>query len=61
MVEFSFKCKDIGMTCGFETKASTKEELLPMIAEHAKNAHNITEMPPEIMEKVENAIKKSLL
>ncbi|MEM0346902.1 MAG: DUF1059 domain-containing protein, partial [Thermoplasmatales archaeon] len=41
MAKYSFKCADIGMNCGFETKASTKEELMPLIAEHAKTAHNM--------------------
>ena len=43
MAPYSFKCKDIGMECGFETKAKTKEDLTPKIVEHAKSAHNITE------------------
>ncbi|MEM1614272.1 MAG: DUF1059 domain-containing protein [Thermoplasmatales archaeon] len=47
------------MNCGFETKASTKEELMPLIAEHAKTAHNMSEIPPDVMEKVNKAIKKS--
>ncbi|MEL9914653.1 MAG: DUF1059 domain-containing protein, partial [Thermoplasmatales archaeon] len=59
MAKYSFKCADIGMNCGFETKASTKEELMPLIAEHAKTAHNMSEIPPDVMEKVNKAIKKS--
>jgi predicted small metal-binding protein len=27
----SFKCKDIGMTCNYETSASTEEELMEKI------------------------------
>lgn len=59
MAKYSFKCSDIGMNCGFETKASTKEELLPKIVEHAKTAHNMTEIPADVKEKVDKAIKKS--
>lgn len=59
MAKYSFKCADIGMNCDFETKASTKEELMPLIVNHAKTAHNMNEIPPDVAKKVENAIKKS--
>ncbi len=59
MAKYSFKCSDIGMNCGFETKASTKEELMPLIVNHAKGAHNMNEIPPDVKEKVDKAIKKS--
>ncbi len=59
MAKYSFKCSDIGMNCGFETKASTKEELMPLIADHAKKAHSMNEIPPDVKDKVDKAIKKS--
>ncbi|MCL5408268.1 MAG: DUF1059 domain-containing protein [Candidatus Thermoplasmatota archaeon] len=59
MAKYSFKCADTGQNCAFETKASTKEELMPLIANHAKTAHNMTEISPEVMEKVNSVIKKS--
>jgi predicted small metal-binding protein len=59
MAKYTFKCADIGMNCGFETKASSKEELMPLIVNHAKTAHNITEISPELADKVNKAIKKS--
>ena len=54
----SFKCKDIGMSCGFETTAKTEDELMKKIAEHASKAHNMKTIPPDMMEKVKKAIKK---
>ncbi|MCL6003237.1 MAG: DUF1059 domain-containing protein [Thermoplasmatales archaeon] len=59
MAKYTFKCADIGQNCGFETKASTKEELMPLIANHAKSAHNMNEIPADVMQKVNAAIKKS--
>jgi predicted small metal-binding protein len=59
MAPYNFKCKDIGMECGFETKAKTKEDLMPKIVEHAKSAHNITEITPDLKTKVDGAIKKT--
>jgi predicted small metal-binding protein len=54
----SFACKDIGMDCKFQTTAPTEAELMKKIAEHAKSAHNITTIPPDLMGKIKAAIKK---
>jgi predicted small metal-binding protein len=54
----SFKCKDIGMDCKFETTAPTEAELMKKIAEHAKSAHKMETIPPDVMAKVKAAIKK---
>ena len=54
----SFKCSDTGMTCPFETSADTEEELMEKIAEHAKEAHDMDPVSPEMMEKVKQAIKE---
>jgi predicted small metal-binding protein len=55
----SFKCADVGMQCGFETKANNREELMKNIAAHAKDAHNITTISPDLMTKVTAAIKQA--
>jgi predicted small metal-binding protein len=52
-----FKCADIGMKCGFEETANTVEQLMPKIAAHAKAAHGMTEIPKEILTKVQAAIR----
>ncbi|MCL4376145.1 DUF1059 domain-containing protein [Candidatus Parvarchaeota archaeon] len=55
---YTFACKDIGLDCGFKTKAKTKEELLPLIAKHAKEKHGMDPIPPDVMQKVQAAIKE---
>ena len=60
MAKYKFACADIGMACGFKTEAKSKEELMPKIVEHAKTAHNITEITPDLEKKVEGVIKKSM-
>ena len=55
----SFKCADIGMKCGFEIKADTKEQLMKSITNHAKEAHNITTIAPDLMMKVTATIKQA--
>jgi predicted small metal-binding protein len=54
----SFKCKDLGMNCPFETTAKTEEELLKKIAEHASKVHNMKTISPDMMAKIKKAIKK---
>jgi predicted small metal-binding protein len=52
-----FLCKDIGMDCPFEAHAETEEELMQQIAEHGKTVHGITEVTPDLMEKVKQNIQ----
>ena len=54
---FKFKCADIGMACGFETNANTKEQLMTQIATHAKQAHNMATIRTDVLTKVQAAIK----
>ena len=60
MTSYQFKCKDIGMDCDFQASAKTKEELMPKIGTHAKNAHKIETIDEALQTKVNNAIKKRI-
>jgi predicted small metal-binding protein len=51
------RCRDIGMNCDFEARGNTEEEVLQQASVHARNAHQITEMPPELAAKVKAAIR----
>jgi predicted small metal-binding protein len=54
----SFACKDLGMNCGFEIRgAKSKDEVMPLAAVHAKVVHGITATPPDLVSKVQAAIK----
>jgi predicted small metal-binding protein len=53
-----FRCRDIDMSCGFEATAKTEDELTKKIAEHAREAHNMKTIPPDVMKKVKKAIKR---
>ncbi len=59
LTEYSFKCKDIGMkNCNFEIKgSSSKEEVMQIAAVHAKQAHEIDPIPPDLGQKVGSAIR----
>ncbi len=54
-----FKCKDIGMKCDFEVKnATSKDEVMEIAQVHARRAHNITSMTPDLQVKMSAAIKE---
>ena len=53
----SIKCLDVGVDCDFEARAETEAELMKKVADHAKNAHGITQIPQELLQKVKAAIK----
>ena len=51
-----FKCRDMDMDCDFEASADSEDELMPQIAEHADQAHDIKTISPELMDQVRQAI-----
>lgn len=58
MAGFKFKCKDIGMKCDFEIKgASSKDEVIQLASVHAKAAHGIESVSPDLQSKISSAIK----
>ncbi len=52
-----FACRDIGLSCGFEARAETEKELMPKIAEHARQAHGMQDIDAATMAKIKAAIK----
>ena len=58
MSGYKFKCRDTGMKCDFELKgASSRDEAMQLVATHAKLAHNMQTIAPDVAEKVSSAIK----
>jgi predicted small metal-binding protein len=45
------------MDCDFVARAETEEEILKTAAEHAATAHEMREIPEEVLEKVRAAIR----
>jgi predicted small metal-binding protein len=52
-----FACGDVMSGCGWSATAQDESELFKKIAEHAKNAHNITSIPDEVIQKVKSKIQ----
>jgi predicted small metal-binding protein len=51
------RCRDVGMNCDFQARGDTEEEVLRQAAAHARTAHQINEMTPELAAKVRAAIR----
>lgn len=50
-------CASIVPDCSFTATAATEEELLKKVAAHAAHDHGITEVTPELLDKVKAAIE----
>jgi len=52
----SFKCKDIGMKCEFETRAENEFDLEQKIADHAREVHGKDSLSAEEWMQIKKAI-----
>ena len=50
------RCRDVGVDCDFEAHGATESEVLGKAAEHAAKDHGLTDIPPELVDKVRAAI-----
>lgn len=51
------RCRDVGVDCDFEARGETEQEVMDQCAEHAKSAHWMEEIPPELAQKVRAAMR----
>ena len=52
----TIECGQVVPGCKFTAEANTEQELLQKVAEHAQEAHGVTEVTPELLTKVKSAI-----
>lgn len=50
------RCREIGFDCDGVIKAESEEDLMKQVAAHADEVHNITEVTPELVEKVRSVV-----
>lgn len=50
-------CNNVVPGCGFTASADTEEELIDKVAVHAANDHGVLEVTPELVAKVNAAIR----
>jgi len=53
----TMSCRDVGVDCDFVARGETEQEILQKCSEHARTAHNMNELPPELAEKVRGSIR----
>ncbi len=53
----TYACKDVGVDCDWSASSETEEELMELIAEHAKKEHPTIELTPELVAMVKGAFK----
>jgi len=58
-MKYSLACGDIMPGCAATFEADTEDELLAQVVPHAAEAHDITELSPEVVDAVKGAIKQS--
>jgi predicted small metal-binding protein len=53
----TMSCRDVGPDCDFVARGETDEEVMGQVAEHARTAHGMEEVPPELAQKAQAAIR----
>lgn len=53
-------CRDVGFDCDGVVRAETEEAALRMVAEHARTAHGLETVSPEVAEKVKSVMRDEL-
>ncbi len=51
------RCRDVGFDCDGVVKAETEEATLAMVAQHAKSAHGLEQVSPEVVAKVKSVMR----
>ena len=51
-----FKCGDVVLGCDWVTRSEDEQELFDEIRSHAREAHGMDEVPPEVVEQIRDVI-----
>jgi predicted small metal-binding protein len=51
-----FKCGDVVLGCEWVTRSEDENELFQDIQSHAREAHGMDEVPPEVVDKINEVI-----
>lgn len=51
-------CRDVGFDCDGVVRAETEAEALQGVADHARDAHGLDEVSPEVVEKVRSVMRE---
>jgi predicted small metal-binding protein len=51
------RCNDVVGNCDFVARGETEQDILQQAAAHARTAHQVSEITPELADKVRSAIQ----
>jgi predicted small metal-binding protein len=51
------RCGDIVPGCDYEARADSEAELMQKAVQHARDAHGMQTIPPDVLEQVKSKIK----
>jgi predicted small metal-binding protein len=51
------RCNDVVGNCDFVARGESEQDVLQQAADHARTAHQVNEVTPELAEKVRSAIR----
>jgi predicted small metal-binding protein len=51
-----FRCRDVVPGCAYVTRDEDEEELFEQISSHAREAHGMDEVPPEVVHQIQGVI-----
>ena len=52
------RCDDVVPGCGFTTQGASEDDVLAKVADHARVAHGVREVTPELLAKVKAAVRE---
>jgi predicted small metal-binding protein len=50
-------CSDLNPGCDFEMRANSEDDILRQATAHARTAHNMQNIPPDVLSKARSAIR----
>lgn len=56
MSQVAFECRSLGFPCEWAMRSGAATEVLERVRDHAKCAHNLPELPADLVAKIEAAI-----
>lgn len=51
------RCRDVGLDCDFEAHGRSDEDVMQQAAAHAQRVHGISEITPDLANRVRSAIR----
>ena len=51
------RCNDVVGNCDFEARGESEQDVLQQASEHARTAHQVNEVTPELADKARSAIR----